>query len=95
MFLIIESSEAEVFLSTLLEYKDLISDPAAHSLLLTQISLKILEAEKVDSIKIVTKNATESAFLIEGVPCIDKEIFASHWLLTSTIAKVFNSLFIF
>lgn len=82
------ASEAEAFLLKLKEHKEVLSDPAAHSLLLTQLSLKLLDSKRADAIKEAVQNSKDSAKFIENTPCIDKAIFASHWLLVTNIAKV-------
>ncbi|KGG51433.1 putative regulatory subunit Rpn9 of 26S proteasome [Mitosporidium daphniae] len=81
------ASEAEAFLLKLKEHKEVLSDPAAHSLLLTQLSLKLLDSKRADAIKEAVQNSKDSAKFIENTPCIDKAIFASHWLLVTNIAK--------
>ena len=84
----LSTPEAEAFLLKFKEHKEVTSDPAAHSLLITQLSLKLLNSKGPDVIREAIQSSKESSALIEGVPCIDKTIFASHWLLVTNIAKV-------
>lgn len=68
------------------------NDPPAHSLLITQISLRELEEVplQADSPKIISakKRLEKSEALLEGTAGLDYDIHCNHWRLASLIDKL-------